>query len=123
MNAYIPQDVWYEFSSGVQLTAVGQFVHFDTPIHKINVHLRGGYILPLKTPGDNLILTRANPFQLLVALSQSGNAHGNLYWDDGDSIGRFLFYLLSLTYSFVFYRSNWNKNIQLFQVQYYICKS
>lgn len=49
--------------------------------------MRGGYIIPLKIPGENLILGRGNPFQFLVALSQSGNANGNLYWDDGDSIG------------------------------------
>jgi len=61
----------------------------DTPIQKINVHVRGGYIIPMQIPGDNLILGRGNPFEFLVALSQSGNANGNLFWDDGDSIGKF----------------------------------
>jgi hypothetical protein len=50
-------------------------------------------------PGPNLILGRGNPFQLLVALSQSGNANGNLYWDDGDSIG--IFWLLLFFRSFI----------------------
>jgi alpha-glucosidase (family GH31 glycosyl hydrolase) len=68
---------------------VGQFVDLNTPIEKINVHVRGGYIIPMQVPGPNLILGRKNPFQLLVALSQSGNASGNLFWDDGDSIGMF----------------------------------
>jgi len=40
----------------------------------------------MKIPGENLILARANPFTLLVAPSQLGTAHGNLFWDDGDSI-------------------------------------
>jgi hypothetical protein len=44
----------------------------------------------MQIPGDNLILGRGNPFQLLVALSHSGDARGNLFWDDGDSIGMFL---------------------------------
>ena len=44
----------------------------------------------MQIPGENLILGRGNPFELLVALSQSGNANGNLFWDDGDSIGEFL---------------------------------
>ncbi len=61
----------------------------DTPIQKINVHVRGGFIIPMQIPGPNLILGRGNPFQLLVALSSSGNASGNLFWDDGDSIGMF----------------------------------
>ena len=78
------------------LKTVGQFVDLNTPIQKINVHVRGGYIIPMQIPGDNLILGRGNPFQLLVALSQSGNANGNLFWDDGDSLGMFLFF-----YSFV----------------------
>jgi hypothetical protein len=47
----------------------------------------------MQIPGPNLILGRGNPFQLLVALSQSGTASGNLFWDDGDSIGRFLLFL------------------------------
>ncbi len=43
----------------------------------------------MQTPGPNLILGRGNPFQLLVALSSTGNATGHLYWDDGDAIGMF----------------------------------
>ncbi len=89
VHAYIPQDVWYDFSTGIQVRTVGQFVDLDAPIQKINVHVRGGYIIPMQTPGPNLILGRGNPFELLVALSSTGNATGNLYWDDGDSIGMF----------------------------------
>ncbi len=69
----------------------------DAPIQKINVHVRGGFIIPMQIPGPNLILGRANPFQLLVALSSSGNATGNLFWDDGDSIGMHSFILILLS--------------------------
>jgi alpha-glucosidase (family GH31 glycosyl hydrolase) len=69
----------------------------DTPIQKINVHVRGGFIIPMQIPGPNLILGRGNPFQLLVALSSSGNASGNLFWDDGDSIGMHSFILILLS--------------------------
>jgi alpha-glucosidase (family GH31 glycosyl hydrolase) len=58
----------------------------DAPISKINVHIRGGFIIPMKIPGDNLIIGRDNPFILFVAQSQFGTANGNLFWDDGDSI-------------------------------------
>jgi len=58
----------------------------DAPISKINLHLRGGFIIPMKIPGDNLIIGRDNPFTLLVAQSELGTASGNLFWDDGDSI-------------------------------------
>ncbi len=47
----------------------------------------------MQIPGANLILGRGNPFQLLVALSQSGSASGNLFWDDGDSLGMFYLFL------------------------------
>ena len=43
----------------------------------------------MQIPGANLIIGRGNPFTLLVAQSQFGNATGNLFWDDGDSIGSF----------------------------------
>ncbi len=58
----------------------------DAPISKINVHVRGDFILPMKIPGANLIIGRDNPFTLLVAQSEWGTASGNLFWDDGDSI-------------------------------------
>jgi hypothetical protein len=53
----------------------------------------------MQIPGDNLILGRGNPFQLLVALSQSGDANGNLFWDDGDSIGMFHLIILLFIYT------------------------
>lgn len=67
----------------------------DAPIQTINVHVRGGHIIPTQTPGDNLILGRSNAFQLLVALSSNSSAHGNLYWDDGDSIGMLFYSFIS----------------------------
>lgn len=91
MHAYIPQDVWYQFPSGVEVKVVGVFTDLDAPLEKINVHVRGGFIIPMQTPGANLILGRSNPFTLLVAQSATGNATGNLFWDDGDSIGKYIF--------------------------------
>lgn len=69
----------------------GVFVDLETPLEKINIHIRGGFIIPMQIPGDNLMLGRENPFTLIVAPSTSGNASGNLFWDDGDSIGEQIF--------------------------------
>jgi alpha-glucosidase (family GH31 glycosyl hydrolase) len=91
VHAYIPDDVWYQFPSGVKVKVVGVFTDLDAPLEKINVHVRGGFIIPMQIPGDNLMIGRGNPFTLLVAQSTSGNATGNLFWDDGDSIGEFGF--------------------------------
>jgi len=84
---------------GVKLQNVGLFTDLNAPLSKINVHVRGGFIIPMQIPGENLVLGRGNPFILLVAQSQSGNASGNLYWDDGDSIGMLLFFFLMNNYS------------------------
>lgn len=81
-------DTWYEFPSGVKMNTVGQYVDLPAPLSTINVHVRGGFILPLQAPGANLVLGRQNAFSLLVARSQNGYANGTLYWDDGDSIGK-----------------------------------
>jgi lysosomal alpha-glucosidase len=68
----------------------------DAPLEKINVHVRGGSIIPMQMPGPNLMTGRGNPFTLLVAPSASNNASGNLFWDDGDSLGMIVsaFFLL-----------------------------
>ena len=65
----------------------------------------------MQIPGENLMIGRGNPFQLLVALSSSGNANGNLYWDDGDSIGIFQLILFYSSLRIVYFRFNTNFNI------------
>ena len=59
----------------------------DAPLGKINIHFRGGYIIPPLFPATTTTVTRQSPFHLLIALDESGSAKGNLYWDDGDTIG------------------------------------
>lgn len=43
----------------------------------------------LKEPALTTTVSRTNPFLLTVALSAGGSARGDLFWDDGDSIGSF----------------------------------
>jgi alpha-glucosidase (family GH31 glycosyl hydrolase) len=66
---------------------VGVFTDLDAPLDKINVHVRGSFIILMQTSGASLILAHANPFTLLVAQS----ATENLFWGDGDSIGKYIF--------------------------------
>jgi alpha-glucosidase (family GH31 glycosyl hydrolase) len=80
---------------------VGVFTDLDAPLEKLNIHIRGGFIIPMQIPGSNLMIGRENPFTLLIAQSAEGNATGNLYWDDGDNIGKtilMIFILFSLYY-------------------------
>lgn len=48
----------------------------------------------LNIHSNTIIVSRKKPFQLLVCLTQPGSwdaeqdhAHGDLFWDDGESIG------------------------------------
>ena len=50
------------------------------------LYLRGGSILPHQRSAMNTVLSRQNSFYLYVALDAQGNARGDLFWDDGESI-------------------------------------
>ncbi|KAI8495115.1 hypothetical protein Bbelb_271010 [Branchiostoma belcheri] len=65
----------------------GQTVTLDAPLNKINVHVRGGTILPTQQPANTTVYSRRNPMGLVVALndSDSAGASGSLFWDDGES--------------------------------------
>ena len=117
MHVYIPQDVWYQFPSGVQVKDVGVYTDLDAPLEKINVHVRGGFIIPMQMPGPNLMIGRGNPFTLLVARSPLKNATGSLFWDDGDSLGEWIFlgHINHATLSFAC-RCHRNENLQLFGI-------
>jgi alpha-glucosidase (family GH31 glycosyl hydrolase) len=50
VSGWFPDDVWYDLFEGDQVIDVMQFVNLDAPLHKINAHIRGGYIVPLQRP-------------------------------------------------------------------------
>ena len=50
------------------------------------VHVRGGSIIPGKGPGMTTAESRQTNSSLLVALDDDGNASGDLYIDDGESV-------------------------------------
>jgi alpha-glucosidase len=54
---------------------------------EIPVHIRGGSILPLRVSGANTTTAlRKLDFELLVAPDVHGQARGELYLDDGESL-------------------------------------
>ena len=86
VNAYLPVGYWYDFYTGVQtISTDGQYVQLDAPMDKINIHLRGGFIIPRQKPDMTINLSRKNPYNLYVALNESGSAVGDLFVDDGES--------------------------------------
>uniref|UniRef100_A0A0B7BEV5 Galactose mutarotase N-terminal barrel domain-containing protein n=1 Tax=Arion vulgaris TaxID=1028688 RepID=A0A0B7BEV5_9EUPU len=86
VQAFIPDDVFYNFSTGALQTQKGQTVQLNAPIGVINVHIRGGSILPLLPATQRTDLSRQQKFQLLVAVGADSSASGELFWDDGESI-------------------------------------
>lgn len=43
---------------------------------------------PFRMPCNFSLYSRMNPFSLIIALDERGEASGSLFWDDGDSIGK-----------------------------------
>uniref|UniRef100_A0A673NQZ0 alpha-glucosidase n=1 Tax=Sinocyclocheilus rhinocerous TaxID=307959 RepID=A0A673NQZ0_9TELE len=88
VRGYVPNARWYDYHTGEVVGVRGQFMNMDTPLSKINLHVRGGHILPWQKPENNTHYSRLNPLGLLVALDDGGSAHGSLFWDDGEGIGK-----------------------------------
>lgn len=95
VNAYFPNDIFYDFFTHKKFTGQGANMTItNVSISDIPIHIRGGVILPLRlaldeATGDIAMTTtelRKRDFELIVAPSGDSYAHGNLYIDDGESI-------------------------------------
>ncbi|GAB1290723.1 Maltase-glucoamylase 2, pseudogene [Apodemus speciosus] len=84
--AYFPRARWYDHSTGSGNNSTGEWKTLPAPLDHINLHIRGGYILPWQEPGMNTHDSRQNFMGLTVALDNDGKAEGQLFWDDGQSI-------------------------------------
>lgn len=85
---YFPASHWYDFRTGeliVRESENGKFVNLNAPIDYIPVHVRGGHIIPTQEPGLTTEGSRNNPFGLIVAPDELTDAHGSLFYDDGES--------------------------------------
>jgi len=83
--AYFPKAVWYDYWTLGPVHYEGN-VTLSAPIDHVNIHIRGGHIIPTQTPEYSVEDTSNTPFQLLVALNETGQSFGHLYWDDGESL-------------------------------------
>uniref|UniRef100_A0A7N6B035 alpha-glucosidase n=1 Tax=Anabas testudineus TaxID=64144 RepID=A0A7N6B035_ANATE len=77
---------YYCFHQAKDIGVRKQMLNMPTPIDHINLHVRGGYILPWQKPENTTAYSRKNPLGLIVALSDSGTAQGSFFWDDGEGI-------------------------------------
>ncbi|XP_054707792.1 sucrase-isomaltase, intestinal-like [Uloborus diversus] len=85
VEAYIPDGLWYNYYKGnLVKEGNGRFITLMDE-GQINLHVRGGYILPLQKPNVTTFLSRKQPMGLFVAPNENGSATGLLFWDDGIS--------------------------------------
>ena len=78
---------WYDWYTLQEVKASPtENVTLDAPLEHINVHVRGGSILPLQQPKYTTGETRNTPYSILVALDDNNEAEGSLYLDDGVSL-------------------------------------
>lgn len=88
VDVYLPEDVFYDWYTGVQVTGTGGYITLDDQgLTDIPLYLRGGAIVPLRA--ESAMTTtelRGKNFELLVPLGSNGAASGQLYLDDGVSL-------------------------------------
>jgi alpha 1,3-glucosidase len=85
-NVYLPQGaVWYDVADGKQLKG-GVHTTLDTPLDRLPILQRGGTIVPKRERARRSSAAMENdPFTLVVAVDENGQAEGSLYLDDGSS--------------------------------------
>ncbi|KAL2871834.1 putative alpha-glucosidase [Aspergillus lucknowensis] len=92
VEAYFPNDIFYDWYTGAALHGQGETVTLtDIDITHIPIHIRGGSIIPVRSSGAKTTTELRNKsFQLIIAPGQDGTASGSLYLDDGDSVEQIL---------------------------------
>ncbi|CAG2174666.1 unnamed protein product [Oppiella nova] len=83
VKAYFPKSIWYDYSSGRRISSKGQMESLSAVESNINLHIRGGYVIPTQPETNNTDQSRRNPFTIIAALNQNFTAEGDLFIDDG----------------------------------------
>ncbi|XP_078419908.1 sucrase-isomaltase, intestinal [Cetorhinus maximus] len=86
VHAYVPDSRWYDWFTAKSIPQRRKWIHMPTPLDHINLHIRGGYIIPWQEPANTTYYSRKNFLGLIVALDDNQAAKGRLFWDDGQSI-------------------------------------
>jgi maltase-glucoamylase len=86
VTGYFPADKWYSYYNGTldhENETVGKTLDLPSPIDHIQLHVRGGYIIPTQEPAITTEFSRLNPFGLIVAPNELNEATGDLFYDNG----------------------------------------
>jgi len=75
---------WYTFDKVI--AAPGENKTYDASLVHQPIFIRGGSIIPVQQAGNTTSTSRKNPWSLIIALDEHGEAAGDLYLDDGISL-------------------------------------
>ncbi|XP_072044621.1 lysosomal alpha-glucosidase-like isoform X1 [Amphiura filiformis] len=90
VDAVIPKGLWYDYYTGANISmASTQTMTLKAPLDTINLHVSAGNMLVMQEPNTTTTASRKNKFGLIVPLASDGTASGELYWDDGDTVGTY----------------------------------
>lgn len=91
-RVYFPNATWYDAENGklvdVSPESKDRMVNLLTPLNRLQLHVRGGHIVPTQQPATTTTMSRRGGFTLIVALDSGDQPHalGELFVDDGDSL-------------------------------------
>lgn len=88
VDAQFPKGIWYDWYNyeAIEVKSGVKTVTLDAPIEHLPVHIRGGAIIPTKTPKYTTGETYETDYNLVIALDKNNKATGRLYVDDGKSL-------------------------------------
>ncbi|KAK9491660.1 glycosyl hydrolases family 31-domain-containing protein [Lipomyces doorenjongii] len=86
VTGYFPNGIWYDWYTGSAESTSAGYKTLDANLTHINVHVKGGVILPAQYPSKTTYNTTQNPYFLIAALDSNGMSSGSLYVDDGVSV-------------------------------------
>ncbi|CAG0892325.1 unnamed protein product [Cyprideis torosa] len=84
-DIFIPPGVWYEYPGGGLHNGTKKMGNVFVDNMTVPIHLRGGRIFPTRRPARNTKMQLAHePFGVVVALDDNGEATGDVYFDGPD---------------------------------------
>lgn len=87
VDFYLPDDIFYEWGTGLPVRGRGEYVSAEVGITDINLHYTGGIVYPQRVESANTTTAlRIKGFSIVIAPGLDDRAEGSLYLDDGVSV-------------------------------------